>query len=45
MTACSNVYNAMMSYKLGSYRLADWARANPTHLQIVTNIRLMRQNA
>lgn len=46
MTACSNVYAAMASYIAGSHRLADWARANPTYLQIVMNIRLMRlQNA
>jgi len=46
MSACLNVYTAFTSYRAGAYRLADWATANPSHLQIVTEIRLMRmQNA
>jgi hypothetical protein len=46
MNACLNVYTAFQSYQAGKYRLADWGKANPSHLQIVSEIRLMRmQNA
>ncbi len=45
MTAARNVYNAFVSFRAGSDRLADWARANPVYSQIVTNIRRMRQQA
>jgi len=43
MTTAVNVHAAMTSYRAGMYRLADWARSYPTYLDIVTRIRLMRQ--
>lgn len=42
MNVSSNVYNAFLSYQAGAHRLAEWARANPVHLSIVTQIRQMR---
>jgi len=42
MNVSSNVYTAFMSYQAGMYRLADWARANPTHAKIVHEIRTLR---
>ena len=42
MAVASNIYCAFESYKAGSHRLADWAKANPAHAQIVTEIRELR---
>lgn len=45
MSACLNVNNAIMSYKAGSHRLADWARAHPKQADLIVSIREMRRHA
>jgi hypothetical protein len=42
MSACLNTYNAVNSYKAGSNRLADWARAHPKQADLIVSIREMR---